>query len=103
LAATPQVQAPGCALRLFWIAIGNGFLLFFASRVYMAGSFSLFDLAYWATAAAMAGARYIDVFRFHGATTSGEAATPEHFRRYALGLGGGAIVLWGLVHASHLI
>ena len=97
------VQGPGCLLRLFWIAIGNILLVLLVSRIYRAAGFSLLDLAYWITVAAMLGARYFDVHRFHGATASGEPATPEHFRRYAYGLGGGALVVWGLVHGLHLV
>jgi hypothetical protein len=78
-------------------------LVLFVSRIYLAGAFSFFDLAFWANVAAMLAARYFDVHRFHGATASGEPATPQDFRRYAYGLAAGAFVAWGLVHASHLV
>ena len=98
-----EVQGQGCLIRIFWIIIGNVLLVLFVSRIHIAGELSLFDLAYWTTVAAMVAARYIDVYRFHGATASGEPATPEHFRRYAYCLGAGALVVWCLVHASHLV
>ena len=98
-----EVQGPGCLLRLFWIAIGNILLVVLTSRIYIAGGFSLLDLAYWMSVAAMIGARYFDVHRFHGATASGEPATPVHLRRYAFGLGAGALVVWAVVHALHLL
>jgi hypothetical protein len=88
---------------LFWIAIGNVLLVLLVSRVYRAGGFSLYDVLYWMTVASMLGARYVDIHRFQGATASGEPATPEHFRRYAYGVTAGALAVWALAHASHML
>jgi hypothetical protein len=73
-------------------------LVLVATKIYASRSFSAFDLAYWATVAAILGARHVDIHRFHGATASGEPATPAHFRRYAYGVAAAAVVLWLLVH-----
>ena len=97
------IDAPGCLVRLLWIALGPILLLFLATRIYTSRSFSLLDLAYWATVAAILGARHLDIHRFHGATTSGEPATPEHLRRYTYGVAGVALVIWMLVNMPTLL
>ena len=78
--------------------MGPILLVFLGSKIYAARAFTLFDLAYWATVAAILGARHLDIHRFHGATASGEPATPEHLRRYAFGVTAAAAALWVLVH-----
>jgi hypothetical protein len=98
-----KVQASGCLLRLIWIALGHILLVFISTKIYAAQSFSSFDLAYWATVAAILGARHQDIHRFQGATASGEPATPEHFRRYAFGVAAAAAVLWVLAHIPSFI
>ena len=56
-----------------------------------------------ATVAVILGARRVDIHRFHGTTTSGEPATPEHFRRYGYGVAAAAAALWILVHVPNFM
>jgi hypothetical protein len=43
-------------------------------------------------------ARYVDITRFKGDTAYGEPATLAHWRRYALSLLVGSIVVWVVIH-----
>ena len=93
----------GCLLRLFWMAFGNLVLLMLATLIFQRRSFSALDAAYWAVVAALAGARYADIARFDGRTTSGAPATMQHLRRYVLALLAVAAGLWGCVHLLLLV
>jgi hypothetical protein len=89
----------GCLLRLFWMAFGNMALLALTLLIFERHGFSLLDLAYWGIVVALGSARYADIARFQGLTTSGEPATTQHLRRYLLGLFLATAGLWLLVHA----
>jgi len=93
----------GCLVRLFWIAAGNLALLFLAVAIFQRGGFSALDLAFWAVVVALASARYADITRFQGRTTSGEPATMRHFRRYLVTMVSLAGGLWVGVHALMLL
>ena len=98
----------GCLLRVFWLFLGFIILFFVgyfiatrpaASRL----SLSIFDAVYWAVAAAMAGARYLDVRCCSGKTATGEPATARHALRYALLLAAAAAAVWVGAHLVPLL
>lgn len=93
----PQAQPPqGCVLRLFWMAFGNLLLLVFAALIAKTSpwTFTVMDLGYWAIAALLMLARFLDITRFGGETSSGTPATRSHFNRYAIGLSLTAVAMW---------
>lgn len=102
-ATVGQDRAAGCLLRLFWMAFGNLALLMLALVIFQRGGFSLLDGVYWAVVVAPAGARYTDIGRFGGLTTSGEPATMRHFRRYVIGLVLLAAGCWASVHVLSVL
>jgi hypothetical protein len=101
--AVSQDRPAGCLLRLFWMAFGNFALLFLSVLIFKRDDFSALDAVYWALVMALGSARYADIARFDGLTTSGEPATMEHFRRYSVGLFVGAAALWACTHVLRLI
>ena len=90
----------GCLLRMFWMIIGNSLLFICAVYVlhYQIRFISTVDLVYWMTILAMLAARYVDIRRFGGTTATGEPATPAHWRRYAVWLLVGALIIWIGIH-----
>lgn len=58
------------------------------------------DLGYCSAVMLVLAARYLDISRFEGTTDTGEPATTEHFRRYAIKLLLAAAVVWVLVHLA---
>lgn len=100
--------AAGCLLRVFWLFLGFIVLFFtgyfIATRPAAAGlSMSILDAVYWAVAAAMAGARYLDVRCCSGKTATGEPATAKHATRYALLLAAVAAAAWVGAHLVPLL
>jgi hypothetical protein len=82
-------QAPaqgGCALRLFWMLVGNAIV--YGSLAYVALNKLAFpgvlDIVVWLTVVLTIVARRVDITRGQGTTASGEPATLEHWRRYAV-------------------
>ena len=92
----------GCLVRLFWMVIGNGILflcaIVIADRSASFFSFSVFDIAYWATVAALMTARYIDIRHLNGADGFGRPASMIHLRRYVVGLLIATLCVWLLAH-----
>jgi hypothetical protein len=93
----------GCLLRLFWILFGPLTLTAFAGLMFERAAFSLWDLAFWTTVAALLCARYLDITHFAGRTAEGTPATLIHLQRFALYLILGASVAWIIVHLPHLV
>lgn len=74
-------------LRLCWMFLGNLVLGISALLIVQAGaSFSLMDIAYWATIPVLVGMRYVDIAKFKGVTAYGDPASMLHWRRYAIGM-----------------
>ena len=91
----PQSSAAGCLFRLFWMGLGNIILFFcltyiFHNRVH---GLTLVDLGYWLTVVAMVAVRWVDIRSYHGDTVTGEPATLSHWRKYAVRLASGALVV----------
>ncbi|HPD15559.1 MAG TPA: hypothetical protein PLE19_11440 [Planctomycetota bacterium] len=82
----PETNPTGCLLRLCWMLVGNGVMLFAAIFItqHPWKSLSTADLVYAAGVAFLLGARFLDITRFQGTTTTGQPATLAHWRRYAL-------------------
>jgi hypothetical protein len=57
------------------------------------------DIIYWIAVAAVVAARYYDVSKLGGMTAQGRPASMRDWRRYALLLLAGALVVWAGVHA----
>ncbi|MCY1009581.1 hypothetical protein OV079_29250 [Nannocystis pusilla] len=76
----------GCALRLFWMLIGNAIVYASLATIAMNGEAfpSALDGVVWLTVALTIVARRVDITRWAGKTASGEPATLAHWRRYAI-------------------
>lgn len=97
---TGTAPLTGLALRVFWMILGPATL--FALAMLMAqhrGSWMV-DLGYVSAVMLVLAARYLDISRFDGTTDTGEPATIEHFRRYAMKLFLVAAAVWSLVHLA---
>ena len=96
----PQSSATGCLLRLFWMGIGNIILFFCLTYIFhnRVRGLALADLGYWLTVVAMVAVRWVDIHSYHGDTVTGEPATMTHWRKYALLLPSGALVVWIIIH-----
>jgi len=92
----------GCLFRVFWMGLGNLALFFCAYFILdRPGPFlalSVLDIAYWAVAAALAVARYVDIRSFGGNTVFGAPASMSDYRRYLLVLIGASICIWAAAH-----
>lgn len=91
----------GCLAHLWWGLGGCTALLVAALTILRMPqwTFSARDAVYWAIVASMAIVRMLDARRPGATTASGDAATPQHARRYALQLAGAALLLWAIVHS----
>ena len=85
---TPDLApAPaGCALRLFWMLVGNAIVYASLATIAMNGAAfpSLLDGVVWATVVLTIVARRLDITRWAGKTASGEPATLAHWRRHTV-------------------
>lgn len=96
-----ETNPTGCLLRLCWMFVGNGVLLF--SAIFIAQhpwkSLSAADLVYAAGVAFLLGTRFLDITRFQGTTATAEPATLAHWRRYALVVLAVSAGVWVGAHA----
>ena len=104
----PASQQAGClplVARLWWMAIGNVILLMFAGLILRSGGgFSIWDVAFWATAASLVVVRYADIRYWKGLTRDGEPADMKHWRNHALITAVASGLLFAAAHlaARHL-
>lgn len=96
----PQNSSAGCLVRLFWMCIGNVILFFCLTYIFhnRVRGLALVDLSYWLTVVVLVAARWVDIRSYHGATVTGEPATLSHWRRYALCLVVGSLIVWIIIH-----
>jgi hypothetical protein len=83
----PPAKAGG-ALRLFWMFVGNA-IVYSSLGVIIINQFAfpgIFDGVILLTVVLMIVARRVDITRRQGRTISGEPATREHWRDYAVTL-----------------
>jgi hypothetical protein len=102
--SAPPPAAAGFLLRAFWMMLGNGLLVLLAVVILQRPVWtpSLFDVAFWATVAALLTARTADVVWFSGLTADGRHATRVHLLRYAAGLVATAAAGWLAVQALEI-
>jgi len=96
----PQDSHAGCLVHLFWMFGGNAILIlcvFYIIHNSVRG-LTLIDLGYWLTVVAMVATRWVDIRSYHGDTATGEPATFSHWRKYAVRLAIGALVVWIIIH-----
>jgi hypothetical protein len=81
---------------MFWLAYGNAGLLLTAGLVTKQPpwTYSLTDGIYWILVVALLLARFFDITRFGGLTSSNEPATKRHLLRYSVGLLAIATLIW---------
>ncbi|MDC0720876.1 hypothetical protein [Nannocystis bainbridge] len=75
----------GCALRLFWMLIGNAIVYASLAVIAMEGAAfpSPLDGVVWVTVVLSIIARRVDITRWSGKTASGEPASLVHWRRFS--------------------
>ncbi len=101
-APNEPASALGCLLRLIWMLLGNAGLVALALLITKQPrwSFSFLDAAYALLVLGLLGARFADITRFGGMTTSNEPATLKHFSRYAPRVVLIAAAMWILAHLA---
>lgn len=98
--SVPRDSHAGCLVRLFWMFIGNVILFLCLTCIFhnRVRGLALIDLGYWLTVLAMVAVRWVDIRSYHGDTVTGEPATLTHWRKYAVRLVVGALVVWIIIH-----
>src|SRR5262245_25953931 len=95
--ATPQTNATRAVLgRLTWLFFGPILLIFatLAIATRSTGGFSFSDLAYFLVLGAMLGGRGVEFRGGDPRTATGEPASRQHLRRYAVALTGVGLAVW---------
>jgi hypothetical protein len=87
-------------LRLIWTVAGNAAI--YLSLATIAATSpplpSYLDIIVGVAFVVMLATRWIDITRCGGRTLSDEPATPRHWRRYVVMLGGVTLAAWALAH-----
>ena len=99
--ARRESSALALLARVYWMLFG--IIPVALSALWIAqseGTPSRADAAFLLSVLALVGVRYLDVAHLAGATAEGEPATIAHWRRYAIGIGGGALALWTVLTAA---
>lgn len=96
----PANQPPlGCLLRLFWMAIGNAFLLLIGGHLIQSDQhLSGLDAAFWLILLLTVGARFIDIRYCAGTNGFGVPSTLADWRRYAIKMVSLAGIGWLVMH-----
>lgn len=81
---TPPSGGTALLLRLTWMLFGNGLLVILGVRIVREATWSPIDVIYWAVAATVVVARYLDISRFGGQTADGAPATIADWRRWTV-------------------
>ncbi len=86
----------GCVMRLGWLMAAPIALLGLGASLARSGvgPWSFVSAAYWLVVVMAIAARYVDVVRYAGETSSGEPASRQDWRRFSLGMSGGALAGW---------
>ena len=93
--ASADTNPVGLVLRIIWsvgpfalpIVIGH-------IAINIGGDYSVMDGVYFAIAAFVILARFLDITKYEGTTTEGGRATMSHFYRYAGLVAVGSVALW---------
>jgi hypothetical protein len=90
----------GLLLRLFWMLLGDVFLLISAIFIYQGKDwkFHTADVFFLCIAAALVLTRYLDIKFYNGLTASGEPASMANFHKYAGILLLLSAAIWILAH-----
>ena len=96
-----QAGGLGCLIRLAWMLIGTIALMFSLRGVWISrhSGITWHDYIFWLVIVMMVALRYVDITWMGGQTVKGDPATRAHWRRFALILLLGGLVLWLVVHA----
>ena len=97
----PASEPTGClggVVRVAWLGVGNGALLFLALGIAQQRAFPVLDLTYWAVVVGLIAIRYLDITKLHGLTSNGEPASLQHWRRYAIFLILASAAVWLVAH-----
>ena len=87
---------PGCLTRIVWFFGGYAVLFMLSAKIVVDRSPlpSYRDAAFWSVAVAIIVLRYVDIRYLHGDTGDGKPATMQHWRRYAVFVAIGSLLLW---------
>jgi hypothetical protein len=100
LSAAPSANGPTAWLcffvRLYWFMAGNFILFILAVKIFYEGRASGFDAAFWAVAAGMIAARFVDIRFLHGQTADGRPATMRVWPVYSAKLAACCLAAWSL-------
>lgn len=97
-----DLQARGIGpifIRVYWMFFGNVLLAISSLGIAQGdGALGLADVGFWFAIPSVIAARFFDISRFAGLTGTGERATMQHWRKYALGMAVGGILVWLAAH-----
>jgi hypothetical protein len=99
--AVPSTSSLGCLLRVYWML--GGVAVFMFSGLWIAVSsdsawFCAIDVLFGAGLFSAILARYLDICHFNGTKATGEPATMNDWRRYAILMLVVGCAVWGLAH-----
>lgn len=97
----PTTSPLGCLLRIFWMLGSIAILMYSAIWIAVktgSAQLSAVDAVLGAGTFAAILARYLDIRYFNGATGTGERATMNDWRRYAVQMAIAAVVVCGAAH-----
>lgn len=97
---TPPIAPSGCLLRLIWTIAGNAAIYLALATIAATRPPlpSYLDFIVGVAFVVMLAARWFDIHRCGGRTIRDEPATPGHWRRYVVMLGGATLAAWSLAH-----
>jgi len=101
VSASRQDTMAGCAVRFFWMLIGNIALFFLTISIAQKEPYTLTwrDAAFFAVVLALIAARFVDIWYLDGKTSNDEPATRGDWRRYTFRLLAACAGVWLLAHA----
>jgi hypothetical protein len=104
-AQTPPTGNLGCLVRLAWLLVGHGVIMFALMLTFESKrtGFGAADAVVWGAVVACIVFRYLDVSRLSGLTTTGRPASIADWRRYTLILVVATLVLWGIARKAAFV
>lgn len=95
-----QDTLSGCAVRFFWMLVGNIVLFFITISIAQHEPFNLSwrDAAFVGVVLALIAARFVDIAYLDGKTTEHQPASRSDWTRYATRLLAGGVAVWLAAH-----
>ena len=94
----------GMLVRLLWMLIGPAVAVMVVVQIFTKrADFGKYDIAFWCLVLLMLAVRYADMRFLNGRTGTGEPATPQNYRVYAIRLLAITVIGWVALHGYALL